>query len=541
MFKAKVLTSLTKVFFDEEPKAVEIDKLSLLKNERSSFQIALFSSKTQNVKLSLSSDIKKYCRIYEVREVYSGLPCNDNADDFFLRKNAGNYPDLLLDIEDNIKLTKDKYCSVWVEIDPNSELAAGEYTLGIDFIGSDFKKVKKISIEIINAFLPEQELLCTNWFHTDCLADYYNIEIFSEEYWRTVENYLRVAVKHGINFILTPLFTPPLDTEAFCERPTVQLVDVEQKGKQYFFGFDKLKRWVKLSRSCGVKKFEMSHLFTQWGAKHAPKIMAEVKGEYKRIFGWETPADSEKYFDFLKQFSQALKPVLKELGVEKDCYFHVSDEPGQEHYNSYKKSAETIQLLFGEYPVIDAMSDYKFYENGLCKIPITADDCLDDFIGKTDEFWTYYCCGQQTKNVPNRFIAMPSERNRILGLLLYKYDAVGFLQWGFNFWYTRYSKRLVDPFKETDAGGEFPSGDSFVVYPSPDFTPLCSLRLKVFYDAIQDLRALKLLEKLTDKKAVKAILEENLLKPLSFYDYPHGEKWIFEKRMEINKKIKEAL
>lgn len=60
---------------------------------------------------------------------------------------------------------------------------------------------------------------------------------------------------------------------------------------------------------------------------------------------------------------------------------------------------------------------------------------------------------------------MPSARNRILGALLYKYNAVGFLQWGYNFWYSQFSKHEIDPFTVTDAGKAFPSGDAFVVYP----------------------------------------------------------------------------
>ena len=48
----------------------------------------------------------------------------------------------------------------------------------------------------------------------------------------------------------------------------------------------------------GVKYFEISHLFTQWGAKHAPKIMGCFKGEYVKLFGWETKAESQGYRNF---------------------------------------------------------------------------------------------------------------------------------------------------------------------------------------------------------------------------------------------------
>ena len=78
----------------------------------------------------------------------------------------------------------------------------------------------------------------------------------------------------------------------------------------------------------------------------------------------------------------------------------------------------------------------------------------------------YYCCGQY-KKVANRFFSMPSARNRILGVQLYKYNIKGFLQWGYNFWYSQFSLSEIDPYLTTDSGGAFPSGDPFTKYFSP--------------------------------------------------------------------------
>ena len=61
----------------------------------------------------------------------------------------------------------------------------------------------------------------------------------------------------------------------------------------------------------GVRTFEIAHLFTQWGAYHAPKIMATVDGEYKRIFGWDTDAASDEYIGFLRAFLTALIAEMK--------------------------------------------------------------------------------------------------------------------------------------------------------------------------------------------------------------------------------------
>ena len=60
----------------------------------------------------------------------------------------------------------------------------------------------------------------------------------------------------------------------------------------------------------------MSHLFTQWGAKHAPKIMANVKGIQRQIFGWDTVANGKDYVQFLAVFAKAF---TKEVEIRGKC------------------------------------------------------------------------------------------------------------------------------------------------------------------------------------------------------------------------------
>ena len=536
-----ILSSLAKVFSDEKPSDENFSSFSMLKNERSSFQLAVCSSEDTELSIDITGWNSEKVSMFIVREIPSDLPAYDDSDDYFIKKTPGMYPDLLEPVSGNIALVGGKWYSIWFELD-SSGVAAGLHTITVsanDDKGNTFSD--SIHVEIIDAALPEQSLICTFWFHCDCLATYYNVEVFSEEHWMIIENYVKNAVRHGVNFILTPLFTPPLDTMVGGERPTVQLVDVEKNGEDYQFGFDRLKRWIDMCDRCGVKYFEMSHLYTQWGALHAPKIVGKVNGHEKKLFGWKTWAGSKEYNKFLTHFAEALIKFIDENGVRERCYFHVSDEPSLSNYPTYKKRSEVINRLFTGFKIIDALSDIKFYEKGVVEYPIPSNNSVDDFVGKTNEFWTYYCCGQHREYVSNRFFAMPSARNRILGIQLYSYNATGFLQWGYNFWYSQFSKYPIDPYKVTDAGKAFPSGDAFVVYPGADGNPLNSLRLKVFYDAVQDFAAMKLLESIIGRAKVMEIIEDEAGRPVTMKKYPHGNDFILKTRERINKAIKENL
>lgn len=540
----KPLSSLAKVFADEEPAGGEWDKGSMLGNEAYSFQVAYRWSEAmkKKVQVRVNSELAPWITIRMVGLVPSEMPCYADYDSNVLRTVPGLYPDSLMPIgEEGLTLLPGQWRSLWVSVEPEGQVKPGIYPVEIMFIDVSGDGLGKITfqLEVIDGILPKQRLLHTEWFHTDCLATYYGVEVFSEEHWKRIGQFVHTAVKHGMNMILTPLFTPPLDTAVGGERPTVQLVDVRKSQDTYSFGFDRLKRWIDLCRSKGMEFFEFSHLFTQWGAKHAPKIVAEENGEIKRIFGWDTDAAGEAYKSFLSQFLPRLLDFIKENNLEEYSYFHVSDEPHMSHFEDYKAASDILSEYLEGYPIIDALSDYKFYETGVVKNPIPASNHIEDFLShKVPDLWTYYCCGQY-KEVANRFFNMPSARNRILGIQLYKFNIRGFLQWGYNFWYSQYSIYPIDPFKVTDAGHAFPSGDAFVVYPGKD-GPIESLRLKVFYEALQDLRALELLESFIGREAVMNILEDGLEHPITFSQYPHDYEWLLLKREQINRRIAES-
>lgn len=543
IFVTRPISSLEKVFADGELHAAEYRRASALRNETVSFQVAYRSAKlAKQLQVRIESPLASCVAVRTVGLVPAELPIYDDHDDNLLRSTPGLYPDPLLPVTESEGLTgfPNQWRSVWVTVEPDDNAEPGVYPISVVFAAKDGRELARetFELDVLDAVLPEQRLIHTEWFHTDCLATHYGVEVFSERYWHIVARYVKTAVDHGVNMLLTPLFTPPLDTQVGGERPTVQLVDVVKSGTAYTFGFDKLKRWVELCDKSGIRYFELSHLFTQWGAKHAPKIVATLDGETKRIFGWDTDATGEAYKSFLEQFLPELVGFIKANGLERRVYFHVSDEPHKEHIPWYESASGWLKRFVGEFPFIDALSDYDFYEQGLVPTPIPASNHIEPFLaGGVPGLWTYYCCSQY-KKVANRFICMPSARNRVLGLQLYKFQIAGFLHWGYNFWYAQYSRFPIDPYRNTDANHAFPAGDPFVVYPGEDGTPVESLRLEVFREALQDLRALTLLESLIGREETVALMERGAEAPITFDVYPRDAAWLLACRERINEAIR---
>lgn len=540
-YEMKLLSSLVKVFQDEVPVyRPECVKLTGLWGETVSFQAAYTGDHFMRERLGVEvhSDIVEYVRVRTVEQVPVGRATNGIVDDNYLRITSGLYPDLLRDLKDGkVIVCSHQWRSLWVDVELTQEVPAGDHEIEICLVKDGTAVCScKARLTVIGVQLPELPIMHTEWMHADCLADYYHVKVFSEEHWEILENYFREYVKRSCNMMLVPLFTSPLDTAVGLERTTTQLVEVKVKDGEYYFGFDQVKRWIDLCKKCGIRYFEMSHLFSQWGAKYAPKVVALVDGKEEKIFGWHTPAVGE-YTRFLHAFLPQLIAKLREWEIAEVTYFHISDEPREEHLESYRAAKESLGDLLEGFHTFDALSSYEFYRHGLIDKPIPGNNEIEEFLdhGLTD-MWTYYCTGQFYE-VSNRFMSMPSARNRIYGLQLYKYDIIGILHWGYNFYNSQFSIEHINPYEVTDAGNAFPSGDPFLVYPGANRHPEESIRMMVHDEAMADLRALKLLESLTSKEYVMELIEGELAEPLTFRRYPKSDMYLITLRNRVNRAI----
>lgn len=131
---------------------------------------------------------------------------------------------------------------------------------------------------------------------------------------------------------------------------------------------------------------------------------------------------------------------------------------------------------------------------------------------------------------------MSSARTRILGAQMYKYDIAGFLHWGYNFYFSQFSMETVNPLMITDGDYFAPAGDTFSVYPAPDGTPYASLRLEVFYDGLQDMRALALCESLYGREYTLKLLEQGT-DAITFSEYPRDGAFLPAMRERVNAAI----
>ncbi len=518
-----VLTDpLEKVLGPDAPgPAVAIDGVhaSGFLDERLSLQLAVRLEEHEQLGerwVRLSGSAAGLARVHAVRRVPVSRPAPEDADEHYLVTAPGEYPDVLEPLDgDTVLLVPGRWEALWIDVLATAESEAGDHDLTITLAGAGGRVLAEHTahLRIHPHRLPPLAITNTHWFHADSLSTHYEVEVFSEEHWELIRTFLASAREMDVNSVLTPTWTPPLDTAEGSTRQIVQLIGIDESDGAYVLDFSRLDRWLGICRELGFTGIEIAHLFTQWGARATPAILV---GEEHR-FGWHVPATDPEYRRLLEALLPALRAHLAEHWDGR-VLWHVSDEPSAEHLEDYRAAKAQVEDLLEGAEVVDALSSLAFAEQGVVDTPIVATDHVEPFLAAGHRPWVYYCVSQN-RQVANRFIALPPVRSRVLGRQLFAFEAPGFLHWGFNFWFTQFALRPVDPFEDTCAGGPFFGGDAFAVYPGPDGSAWPSLRHRVIAQAMADHRALTWLAELTDRATARALIDEDGTLTYSSFTY----------------------
>jgi hypothetical protein len=183
----------------------------------------------------------------------------------------------------------------------------------------------------------------------------------------------------------------------------------------------------------------------------------------------------------------AFESHLRSKGWLNKTYFHIQDEPSLHNALSWKEISSYIHHYAQDLRRMDAIETTYLLDE--IEIAVPKLDALASWYSlykawkeKGNELWFYTVGIYQASLLPNKTIDMPVMDSRIIHWLNYKYDATGYLHWGWNQW-------TEDPFKNPDIH----IGDGWHVYPARNGV-LNSLRWEQMRNGIQDYEYLWMLE-----------------------------------------------
>ncbi len=520
-------SSLKRVFPSTQASERGMVEITAARGERVSLQACVRNPSSRDMRASLSVEAPDEPRV-QVRRVGFVPMAHHNTDDDPEYDGIGHIPGLVPDPlypESTAVLGPYESAAFWVTIDVPGDVSPGTREISLRFSVNDepaaelFARldVKPMVVEPLKGFP------VAHWFYADALCDWYKLDPYEEALWPIIESYMRDNVDHFGTCQYVPLFTPPTDG---VKRPHQLLKVTSPSAGVYAFDFGDVRRWVKLADSLGAQYFEWTHLFTQWGVKHAIRVYRDNLDPDSLLWSPETPATSDTYRAFLSQFLPRFKLFLEGEGLMERSIFHVSDEPhGDEHLENYRAARAMLAELAPWMNVADALSDIRYGREHVTDMPIASIGHAKEFVDEGIPSYAYFCCGPRGKYL-NRLMDTPLPKIRMAGWLLHRLKALGFLHWGYNYWYKRQTQQMIDPFTE-QSGAAWPGwayGDPFVVYPGPD-GPIDSLRWEVWAESLRDLALLRSAGIDPDDEMLSDIRDYN--------DFPKTEEWIAQKRARI--------
>ena len=222
-----VITSSMEKFFPEAPPEDRgIRRLYALANEPLSFGVAYRLNSNQafvvgthvriESELPISLYSVGYVPVLQARDAYMDdrmrpglvgdllLPKKTNPK---IKKTSYPWTDIYLE-EDSTRLfaRTDSWQAIYLTVNEEERvLKGGSYPVKLTFCsienGAPLGECE-LTVELASARLPKQTLLCTNWFHCDCLADAYGVEPFSERFFEIFRDYVRKAAKNGKTIVV---------------------------------------------------------------------------------------------------------------------------------------------------------------------------------------------------------------------------------------------------------------------------------------------------------------------------------------------------
>ncbi|MEN0072424.1 MAG: glycoside hydrolase domain-containing protein, partial [Propionicimonas sp.] len=247
-----VADSLEKVYPGRAPRPLD-DTIpcSVFPGETASFQLAYHPPAGEpplevDLRLEFTGASSRYARLFLVELVPVELAAFPGHDADYDDDRPGLYPDLLRPAHDGrLRPVPGQWRSAWIDLRVDDPCAAGAHVLGIRVLADGVEIHHcELVVEVMPTLAPALELTNSHWLHADALADHYRVEVFSPEHWEILERFIAKAAELGANSLLTPVWTPPLDTAVGSYRTPVQLVGVHQDAAGYTFDFGRLHRWI---------------------------------------------------------------------------------------------------------------------------------------------------------------------------------------------------------------------------------------------------------------------------------------------------------
>ncbi|MFC0627501.1 glycoside hydrolase domain-containing protein [Kribbella deserti] len=335
----------------------------------------------------------------------------------------------------------------------------------------------------------------------------YGVTMYDANWWKVIENMARNHARHRNNVV-----------HADFQALLIPNTTIDAAGN-YTFGWQTFDRFIQTYVDAGAMQWiHTPHLLNGSNGTTPPKLemLKNVNGSTQRVLVDVNTAESNAYLDKL---FPALKQHLDAKGWTDKFYMSANDE------SHFQIDTTAANWLYGKYrqyfpkPLLNEAELKILNPSSSTTANTPIMDLYENNIGyyqrkrlAGNELWLYNCIGPRGSYL-NRFLAMHLSRTRLTPMLAWKTGAVGYLHWGWNYWF----EHVGGPYVQFDTFNGPQNGDNFLVRPNrPAYDVYDSLRSEAQLDGVEDYELLAQLAK--TKPVLARAIANSLISSSTVYE-----------------------
>ena len=388
------------------------------------------------------------------------------------RPAPASYPEYLMN-EDQINIPKGTYQPIWLTIKIPENARAGTYIGCVKVKSPQEEHSLPLCLSIYPFNMPaERHLNVVEWYTTEEFARFHGIdEKYSGAWFAMLKTYADNMVAHRQN-----VFSVPMNT--------IEIRRLEHGELE--FDFSRFDQIAQVFWNTGKMDWLETGFLTKFGADawFSTEILLNDIEVTDTETGKRLNLPGE---DVIPYLLPAFESHLRQKGWLHRTLFHVKDEPSLHNAIAWMEMSSYMHKYAPDLRRIDAIETTFLLED--IEVAVPKLDALASWYEsyskwqqEGNELWFYTVGIYQGSYLPNKTIDMPLIDSRILHWLNYKYNASGYLHWGWNQW-------NENPYQEVGMH----VGDAWHVYPVKEGV-LNSLRWEQMRNGIQDYEYFLMLE-----------------------------------------------
>jgi hypothetical protein len=365
------------------------------------------------------------------------------------------------------------------------QVAVGNHQVVLKFTSTTHKPAeKRFTINVLSLAFNESQELGNNifWPHWDTLCHYYDIELWSETFWKMAELYLAEMKCGGMNSVMVSIvddsFRYPLP-ECYYYLNDYPSMIKWRRNNDGTFSFDYIiyDRYVELNFKHGIDHEIECHAMLP--CKCQKPLISYYDERLERQVSHETTYDSPDYIFAMESFLKDFLHHNRERKWADKITICPYDEP--QDIESFKAVAELVKRCAPEFKISAAMSREIALEiedtvdiATVSSVSLTPASCQELITQDFEARW-YNCCNPAWGNF---LFCCPLIDSYRTSWMTFANGLSGFLRWSIIDW----TDNVWD-----NPAFNWPTGDMHLLYPGKH-GPVSSLRWEAYKTGNDDLK-----------------------------------------------------